>query len=104
MDPTFSEDRNTAVKYVVFFDLDRTLTGEISGNVLVRMAWKKRQISLPDLLNAFYLYLSSLSLGSRDPLNIIDEMVSWVKGKPEALIEDLCREAFSEDPIPFDIQ
>jgi HAD superfamily hydrolase (TIGR01490 family) len=99
MDPTFSDDKDRAAKYVAFFDLDRTLEGAISGNVLVNLAWEKRQISFKDLLNAFYFYLL-YKLKLRDPVDIIDKMVTWVKGKPETWIEDLCREACSEILFP----
>lgn len=94
-----SEDRNSAIKYVAFFDLDRTLIGEVSGNAMVRMAWKKGLISMSDLVRAFYLYcLYKLRL--RDPLNIIDDMVGWVKGKSEAEMEDLCLHVFREVLFP----
>jgi HAD superfamily hydrolase (TIGR01490 family) len=99
MVPTFSNERSDAAKYVAFFDLDLTLAGAISGNTLVRLAWKKGQISLKDLLNAFYLYLL-YKLKLRDPMKIIDEMVTWVKGKPEAWIEELCSEACREILLP----
>jgi HAD superfamily hydrolase (TIGR01490 family) len=65
----------------------------------VRLAWKKRQISSKDLLNAFYLYLL-FKMRLTDPLKIIDEMVNQVKGKSEAWIEDLCSEAWSEILLP----
>jgi HAD superfamily hydrolase (TIGR01490 family) len=99
MDRTFSGDRKDLAAYVAFFDLDRTLSGEISGNVLVKLAWKKNQISIKDLINAFQLYIL-YKLRLRDPGLIIDEMVAWVKGKPEGWIEDLCREACSSILLP----
>jgi HAD superfamily hydrolase (TIGR01490 family) len=99
MDPTFSDDKNKEAKYVAFFDLDRTLARAISGNTLVTLAWKKREIHIKDFMNAFYLYLL-YKLRLRDPLNIIDEMVTWVKGKPETWIDELCKEACSDILLP----
>jgi HAD superfamily hydrolase (TIGR01490 family) len=95
----FSEDSKSAADYVAFFDLDRTIISEISGNALVRMAWKGGLISLSDLLRAFRLYVL-FRLRMRDPLDIIDDMVGWVKNKTEAEMEELCRSVFSEALLP----
>jgi HAD superfamily hydrolase (TIGR01490 family) len=89
MDHTFSEDSKSAIKYVAFFDLDRTLIGEISGKAIVRMAWKMGLISWFDLQTAFYLYLL-FKLRLQDPLKVIDNMVGWVRGKAEGEMEELC--------------
>jgi HAD superfamily hydrolase (TIGR01490 family) len=99
MDHIFSEDRIPAEKYAAFFDLDRTLMREISGKAIVRMAWEKGIISWSDLVTAFYLYLQ-FKLGLRNPLNIIDDMVGWVKGKSEAEMEELYQHVFSEVLLP----
>jgi HAD superfamily hydrolase (TIGR01490 family) len=99
MDHIFSEDRETGKEQVVFFDLDRTLIREISGKVLVRMAWKKGLISWADLVRAFYLY-TLFKLRLRNPLNVIDDMVGWVKGRPESEMEELCMHVFSEILFP----
>ena len=99
MDLTFSDDKKDRAAYVAFFDLDRTLSGAISGNVLVKLAWKKKQISLKDLIKALYL-LILYKLRLRDPAKIIDEMVAWVKGKPEVWIDDLCSEACNSILLP----
>jgi HAD superfamily hydrolase (TIGR01490 family) len=99
MDNTSSEDRNHGKKYVVFFDLDRTITGEISGKALVRMAWKKRLISGADLLNAFWLYLL-YRIKLRDPIRVIEDMVGWVRGRSEAEMESLCSDVCREVLLP----
>jgi HAD superfamily hydrolase (TIGR01490 family) len=95
----FSEDRITSKEQVVFFDLDRTLIREISGKAIVRMAWSKGLISLPELARAFYLYLL-FKLRLRNPLNVIDDMVGWVKGRSESEMEELCMLVFSEVLFP----
>lgn len=99
MDHIFSEDRQTAKVQVAFFDLDRTLIREISGKAIVRMAWKKGLISLPELAKAFYLYLL-YKLRLRNPLNVIDDMVGWVKGRSESEMEELCVLVLSEVLLP----
>ena len=99
MDHIFSEDRKNAKEQVVFFDLDRTIIREISGKAIVRMAWKKGLISLPELVRAFYLYLL-FKLRLRNPLNVIDDMVGWVKGRSESEMEELCMLVFSEVLFP----
>jgi HAD superfamily hydrolase (TIGR01490 family) len=95
----FSEDNNKSARYVVFFDLDRTLSGEISGNAIVRSAWKKGLIDWTGLLRGYYLYLL-YKLRMRDPLDIIDDMVGWVKGRSEAEMEELCQNVFREVLFP----
>jgi len=95
----FSEDKYNARQNIVFFDLDRTLTAEISGKAIIKMAWRKDLISVYDLLKAFCLYIL-FRLSLRDPLKVIDDMVGWVKGKPEAELEKLCFEVFREVLLP----
>jgi HAD superfamily hydrolase (TIGR01490 family) len=99
MDHIFSEDRISPKGHVIFFDLDRTLIREISGKAIVRMAWKKGLITLPDLVRAFYLYLL-FKLRLRNPLNIIDDMAGWAKGRSESEMEALCNHVFREVLFP----
>jgi HAD superfamily hydrolase (TIGR01490 family) len=99
MDHTFSEGKDNTKKYIVFFDLDRTLTAEISGKAIIEMAWKKGLISVYDLIKAFYLYLL-FRLSLRDPLKVIADIIGWVKGKPEAELKKLCLHVFSEVLLP----
>jgi HAD superfamily hydrolase (TIGR01490 family) len=99
MDHIFSDDRIVEKNYVAFFDLDRTIIREISGKAIARMAWKKGLISPADLVKAFYLYLQ-FKLSIRDHLNIIDDMVGWVKGKSEAEMDELCLNVFTEVLFP----
>lgn len=87
------------MKYAAIFDLDLTLIKEISGNALVRMAWKKRLISWTDLLRALFLFLL-FKLRLRNPLDIIEDMVGWVKGKSEAEMAELCRYVSVEVLLP----
>ncbi len=99
MDDISSRDSNIPIKYYAFFDLDRTITSEISGNALIRMARQKGLINLIDLLRAFYLYMM-YKLGLRDPLIIINQLAGWVKGKNEDELNALCSEVFSRILLP----
>jgi HAD superfamily hydrolase (TIGR01490 family) len=85
--------------YIVFFDLDKTLTNSISGKALAAAAFRKGLLSNWKLLNAAILTLE-FRLRLRDQLKIIDSMVSWVKDIPEKSIDDLCTEVFNEVLLP----
>ena len=63
------------------------------------MAWTKGLISLPELARAFYLYLL-FKLRLRNPLNVIDDMIGWVKGKSESEMKELCLSVFREVLLP----
>jgi HAD superfamily hydrolase (TIGR01490 family) len=99
METIFSNDSNSGKNYIAFFDLDRTITKEISGNALVRRAYKKGIMSRSDLLYAVYLSLL-YKLDLKDPQKIIDTMVSWTKGIPEQTMIELCNEVLHDVLIP----
>ena len=82
-----------------FFDLDRTLISVISGNALVRTAWRKRLIAPEDMYKAFLLYMK-YKLTLRAPLDVISEMTAWVRGRKESELEELCRIATVELLLP----
>jgi HAD superfamily hydrolase (TIGR01490 family) len=99
METIFSEDSITGKKNIVFFDLDRTIINAISGNALVRIAYKKGIMTNCDLARAFYLSVV-YKLNLRDPQLIIDEMVSWAKGMQVETMNDLCTEVLREVLVP----
>jgi HAD superfamily hydrolase (TIGR01490 family) len=99
METTFSKENHTPEKYIVFIDLDRTITSVISGRALARVALREGLMKPRDLINA--LYLSSLyKFRLKDPLLIIRNMTSWVKGIPEKSIIDLCNVVSREIILP----
>ncbi len=99
MDDISSEGNKLLPGYIAFFDLDQTITSEISGKALIRMAWRNGHISLSDIVKAFYLYiLYKFSL--RDPLKVINDMVASVKGRSETWLESLCAEVCREKLLP----
>lgn len=81
--------------YIAFFDLDRTIASAVSGNELTKRAYRKGLMSPGDMIRAIYLSLG-YKLGIKDPKKIINEMVGWVKGLPEEIIDQLCSEVFRE--------
>ncbi|MCX6326684.1 MAG: HAD-IB family hydrolase [Bacteroidia bacterium] len=98
METIFSKDR-TGNNYIAFFDLDRTITKAVSGKALARGAFKKGLISRTTLAHAIYLSLV-YKLKLKDPLKIIDYMVTWVEGISEKTMIDLCSEVFHEVLLP----
>lgn len=99
METIFSNDRNTLNNYIAFFDLDQTIANSISGKSLARAAFRKGLFTHMDLINAAFLSLA-FRLKLRDPLKIIESMVSWVKGIPETSMIELCSEVSDEVIIP----
>jgi HAD superfamily hydrolase (TIGR01490 family) len=99
MEPISSAESSPSKSYIVFFDLDQTLTKSISGKALVKTAYKKGLMSSYDLLHALFLTIS-FRLKFKSPLMIIDAMISWVKGIPEKTMTELCSEVFHESLLP----
>ncbi len=92
----FSEATVSEFSYFVFFDIDRTITRVISGKALAVKAYKRKLMSRTDLLKAVFISLA-YRLNLKDPVKIIDDMVSWVKGLPERTMAELCTDVFRED-------
>src|SRR5450759_169403 len=99
METISSKDSNTDKNYIAFFDLDATITKAISGNALARVAFKKGLMTGTALAHGIYLSLV-YKLKLKDPLKIIDSMVTWVEGISEKTMADLCSEVFREVLLP----
>lgn len=85
----------TERKYVVFFDLDRTITGINSGYAMARMARQKGLLGITDILSAFrILVLHKLHLGNAE--KFITGMGTWLKGHEREEISVLASTAVSE--------
>ncbi len=97
---TISLKNSSDIKnYIVFFDLDRTITKAISGRALAKAAYRKKLMSRFDLLNALYVSIVH-RLKLMDPLKLIDKMVRWVKGMPENILAGLCSDVVNEALLP----
>jgi HAD superfamily hydrolase (TIGR01490 family) len=99
METISSKDRINTKSYIAFFDLDLTITKSISGKALVKGAYRKGLLTNWNLLNAILLSLE-FRLKLKDPLKILDDMVSWVKGIPENSIVEICSRVFREVLLP----
>jgi HAD superfamily hydrolase (TIGR01490 family) len=99
MENTFSGDRISPADYIAFFDLDQTLADSVSGKLLAEGAFRKGLLKHSDLLKAIFLSLL-FRLKLRDPLRIIDDMVSWVKNISENSLAELCSEVTFKEIIP----
>lgn len=99
MEITSSADNNNTVSYLAFFDLDRTITGKISGKELARHAWRTGQMSFASLLKALTISLA-YRLKLRNPLKIAGEMVGWTKDMPVETMEKLSVEVFHDLLLP----
>ena len=78
-------------KYIVFFDLDKTILSVNSGALIVKLAYKKGLMSTLNLLNAVvqgYLYKFNL----RDTNIIISKMGTWVKGLDQEVIDEFSKD------------
>jgi putative phosphoserine phosphatase / 1-acylglycerol-3-phosphate O-acyltransferase len=93
------KDNNTPKDYIVFFDLDQTITRSVSGKEVAKAAYRKGLLKHRNLAKAVVLLIAS-RLKLRDPLKMIDDMVSWVKDMPEEMIADLCSDVSREVLIP----
>jgi HAD superfamily hydrolase (TIGR01490 family) len=87
-----------AKRYVVFFDLDKTLLSINSGSVLVREAYKRGIMSISDLLNA--IFLSSLyKFNLRDTSLIVSGMGRWLKGMTPVEMDALAEHVVNKQLI-----
>jgi HAD superfamily hydrolase (TIGR01490 family) len=99
METISTAGNNNAGNYIVFFDLDQTLTSSISGKALATAGFRKGLFTTSDLFNAVYLTLA-YRFNIRNPSRIVEEMVSWVRGIPESKMNDLCSEVFQKVILP----
>ena len=94
---TTREDKDKS--YIVFFDLDLTLSKAISGRALAKAALKHGLMKGSDIATALS-YGALYRLRLVDPVKIIGRMTSWVKGISEKQLGDLCSEVFIKVMLP----
>jgi HAD superfamily hydrolase (TIGR01490 family) len=95
METTFSNGINTSVKYIAFFDLDRTIISTNSGRTLFKHSYKNGLITTTDLMRGIYLSFV-YKFGLKDTSEIIAGMVKWMKGLPEYELNELSTEVFNQ--------
>ncbi|MBE0649488.1 MAG: HAD-IB family hydrolase [Bacteroidales bacterium] len=85
-------------KYVVFFDLDKTLLNINSSVPLILAAYKKGLLKTPSLLKAVMLsVIYKLRLGNT--INITESMASWLNGLHESTVIELSGQLVKEKLI-----
>jgi HAD superfamily hydrolase (TIGR01490 family) len=94
-----SEDNIRKKSYIVFFDLDDTLTGVNSGRALAQQAYKKGLMSRSDLVKAIWFSLL-YRFNLMNTHKIIGKMVGWVEGLPEKTIPELSSEITTQILLP----
>jgi hypothetical protein len=66
MENTFSVNTNQNKSYIAFFDLDKTLIRANSSVILLRVAYRKKMISIKDILKALcFPFFSGLTSGKQ---------------------------------------
>jgi putative phosphoserine phosphatase/1-acylglycerol-3-phosphate O-acyltransferase len=96
---TISTREDKEVRYIAFFDLDRTITKAISGRALAREALKRGLLKSSDLLIGLY-FGTFYRLRLADPVMIMERMTGWVKGISQEEMTDLCQVVFRKVMIP----
>jgi HAD superfamily hydrolase (TIGR01490 family) len=84
---------------VAFFDLDKTITGAISGKALALAAYRKGLLSKRSILTGVFLS-AVYRLQIIDPFKIVRDMIAWVKGIPVDVMNELCSEVVTEVLLP----
>jgi len=94
METTSSNVSHTGIKYIAFFDLDRTIISENSGKILIQQAYRNGLISKRYVLWGTYLSLL-YKFKLKDPVIIIKTITRWLKGTRESELNELAAEIFN---------
>ncbi|MBK7133574.1 MAG: HAD-IB family hydrolase [Bacteroidales bacterium] len=94
METTSSNVSHSGIKYIAFFDLDRTIISENSGKILIQQAYRNGLISKRYVLWGTYLSLL-YKLKLKDPVIIIKTITRWLKGTKESELKELAAEIFN---------
>ncbi|MFN8239705.1 MAG: HAD family phosphatase [Bacteroidales bacterium] len=90
-----ASDRN----YVVFFDLDRTLTSMNSGHAIIKAASDMGLINKKDITTAI-IHTVLYKTGLRSTYQMIEGMGNWLKGTRVDLVSAIAREAVELYLVP----
>ena len=86
-------------EYFVFYDLDHTLTGAVSGTEMVKSAYRKGLMSNRELLLTA-IRLLGYKLEIKDPLELIEDVAKWLKGVPVVKMNEIFTEVFRDKLKP----
>lgn len=84
----------------VFFDVDHTLLRKSSGEIYGRYLYKRKQVSLKDLLQISGWALAH-RLNALDLNAFLDKSMRWLKGRKETWLQDTCRRCVEELFPPY---
>jgi HAD superfamily hydrolase (TIGR01490 family) len=96
---TISTSGDKEVRYVAFFDLDRTIAKAISGRAIAKEAFRRGVLKGSDLAVALYFGIF-YRLRLADPVMIMEKMTGWVKGISQDTLNDICLEVFRKVMLP----
>jgi HAD superfamily hydrolase (TIGR01490 family) len=99
MAPTTLNESHGNKGGIAFFDLDGTMIGAVSGKALATGAWKEGLMKTSDLLNAIILSIS-YTLKLKDPVKVMNEMLTWVEGISESTFIELCDNVSTKVLLP----
>lgn len=85
--------------YIVFFDLDKTITTNNSGAILIKEARRTGLMSKKSYLRALYLSLL-YKLRLRESEQIMAEMATWLKGCSISDYQHISKRIVEEQLIP----
>lgn len=94
-----SSQIKTDNNYIVFFDLDHTLTSNVSGKVLAAEAFRRNLLPPSTLIRALFLN-SFYKLRLLDPVAVMYEMIRWMKGLPEEILNKFCENLVYRSILP----
>jgi HAD superfamily hydrolase (TIGR01490 family) len=94
METTSLKVSQSAIKYIAFFDLDRTIISGNSGKILIQHAYRKGLISKRYVLWGTYLSLL-YKFRLKDPVIIIKTIAKWLKGIEESALNEVAAEIFN---------
>lgn len=87
------------MRYVAFFDLDKTILKINSGAAFIRRAYKSGLLSNRKLIHAYCL-ATGYKFNLIDPPAIIEKLNGWLANMHVNDMETLCKEIVEKDLIP----
>ncbi|NSW93497.1 MAG: HAD-IB family hydrolase [Bacteroidales bacterium] len=94
-----SSKRKTDSGYIVFFDLDHTLTWEVSGRLIAIEAFRRNLLPPSTLFKALFLQIF-FKLKLLNPVAIMHEMTRWMKDLPEEILVEICEDIVRKSILP----
>lgn len=94
-----SSNRKTDNNYIVFFDLDHTLTWKVSGRLIAIEAFRRNLLPPSSLIKALFLQIF-YRLKFLDPVEIMYKMTRWMKDLPEGILAEISEDIARKSILP----